>query len=40
VAFLCTPDNDNDEVRIRFRVRTFAGYILKFYKGTDRRGVY
>lgn len=23
------PDNDNDEVRIRFRVRIFAGHILK-----------
>jgi hypothetical protein len=34
------PDNDNDEVRIRFSVRIFAGYISKFYKGTDRRGLY
>jgi hypothetical protein len=23
---LCMPDNDNDEVRIRFRVRTLAGH--------------
>jgi len=34
------PDNDNDEVRIRFRVRTFAGHVQEFYKGTDRRGTY